>query len=38
MASDILKKVDVVNFERVQVVRDFKTAEARELKAICEEP
>jgi hypothetical protein len=36
--ADILKKIDVVNFERAEVVRDFQTAEARELKAICEEP
>jgi hypothetical protein len=35
---DILKKLDVVNFERVEVVRDFQTAEARELNAICGEP
>jgi len=35
---DILKKIDVVNFERVEVVRDFQIAEARELKAICGEP
>jgi len=35
---DILKKIDAVNFDRVEVVRDFQTAEARELKAICGEP
>jgi hypothetical protein len=35
---DILKKIDVVNFEWVEVVRDFQTAEAHELKAICRKP
>jgi len=35
---DILKMIDVVNFEWVEAVRDFQTAEARELKAICRKP
>ena len=32
---DILKKIDAVNFDRVEVVRDFQTAEACALKAIA---
>jgi hypothetical protein len=35
---EILKKIDALNFDRVEVVRDFQIAEARELKAICGEP
>jgi hypothetical protein len=35
---DILKKIHVVNFEWVEAVRDFQTAEAREAKAICRKP
>jgi len=35
---DILKKIDAVNFDRVEVVRDFQIVEARELKATCGEP
>jgi hypothetical protein len=33
---DILKKMDIVKFERVEVVRDFWTAGARELKLLAE--
>jgi hypothetical protein len=35
---DILKKIDAVNFDQQEVVRDFQIAEARERKAICGEP
>jgi hypothetical protein len=35
---DILKKIDAVNFDRAEFVRDFQTAEARELQTICGEP
>ena len=33
---DILKKINVVNFEWVEIVRDFQTVEARELKLFAE--
>jgi hypothetical protein len=34
----VLKKVDSMNFDQVEVVREFQIAEARERKAICGEP
>jgi hypothetical protein len=33
---DILKKIDVVNFEWVEVVRNFQAAKKRELKLFAE--
>ncbi len=33
---DILKGIAAVNFEWVEVVRDFQTAEARDLKLLAE--
>jgi hypothetical protein len=35
---EILKKIDAVNFDWVEVVPGFQAAEARVLKAICGEP
>ena len=35
---DTLKKIDDVNFEWIEVVRDFQAAEAHELKTICRKP